>query len=217
MNTLKQIRIECEQFYTENAATYFAVSFTKKMGGTQIISFENDFLPVVKIDKREYYTGRGSKYNNISMHEHIDVFVSKKDFNDRVNNRASSIFEQQKENAATNKRMPDFCKKYGLKKSNYSGFSEPMGLFFTLETKNLIEKELNVDLSDFFASTGKTYYFTESKIGLLEFYHNHKQSFSFNFATPEQVEGFDKNRNKWVSAPFAEILGQNDNPNLFVC
>jgi len=214
---LRQIKQECKLFYTENAATYFAKGFSKKMGGTQTITFEDEFLPEIKLDKKEYYTGRGAKYNNQSMHEHIDVFVSKKDFNDRVNYRATSIFNQQKENAETNKKMSDFCKKYGLKKSNYNGFSESMGLFFALETKNLIEKELDVDLTEFFNATGKTYYFTKSKIGLLEFYHNHGQSYSFNFTTEEEINEFKVNRDSWIDAPYAHILGQTNNIDLYVC
>ena len=50
---LRQIKQECKLFYTENAATYFAKGFSKKMGGTQTITFEDEFLPEIKLDKKE--------------------------------------------------------------------------------------------------------------------------------------------------------------------
>jgi len=216
MKTLKSIKQESIKFYSENAGTYFSKSFTKKMGGTQTIVFEDDFLPKIELNKKEYYSGRGAKYNTTSMHEHIDVFVTKKEFNERVNSRAKSIFNQQKQKADSLKKMADFCKLHGLKKSNYSGLYGAE-LFFTFGKKNEVEKELEVDLTDFFNASGKTYYFTSSKIGNLRFYHNHRQSYSFNFTTDEEINKFQKDRESWISAPYAELLGQTENKNLFVC
>lgn len=216
MTTLKDLRKECELFYTENAATYFAKSFNKKMGGTQTIKFQDDFLPEIKIDQRQYYSGRGSKFNNNSMHEHIDVFVTKAFFNEKVESRAKMLFERQKDEIKAKKQFSDFCKLHNLNKSNYTSLYSDC-LFFESDKKEFVEKELNVDLSDFFNATGKTYLFAESKIGLLCFYHNHRQSFSFNFTTEEKRNEFISNRESWISAPYAHILGQNDNINLYVC
>ena len=92
-----------------------------------------------------------------------------------------------------------------------------MVYILTKAKKNEIESELNVDLSDFFNASGKTYYFAESKIGLLLFYHNHRQSYSFDFTTEEKKSEFYGERKNWTSAPYAHLLGQNDNINLFVC
>lgn len=50
MKTLKSITEESRKFYTENAGSYFSKSFTKKMGGTQTITFEDDFLPAIELD-----------------------------------------------------------------------------------------------------------------------------------------------------------------------
>lgn len=216
MKTLKELKKESEQFYTENARTYFAPSFSKKMGGTALIIFEEDFIPAIKIDKREYYSGRGAKYNSPSMHEHLDRFVSKTEFKEKVNSRAKMLFDREKEKKAVAKKLSDFCKLHGLNKTHYSFFSETMGVYFDPNQKKAIEKELCVDLTDFMASTGKTYYFTDSKIGRLCFYHNHQQSFSFTFAENEQE--FVNNRESWNSGRYLFLLKSNPfNMNLYVC
>jgi hypothetical protein len=216
MKTLKQLKQESIEFYTANAATYFAASFNKKMAGTQVIRFEGDFLPQVKIDKREYYSGRGAKYNTCSMHEHIDVCILRSVFDEKVNSRAKMLFERQKENIRANKQIKYFCKVHKLNASNYNG-SGISGLYFSFSKKSEIEKELGIDLTEFFNATGKTYFFAESKIGLLLFYHNHRQSYSFSIVTEEKRAEFSSNRKSWVSAPYAGVLGQTENIDLYVC
>lgn len=217
MKTLAQFKAESEIFYSENAATYFAPSFSKKMGGTATITFEDDFLSSIKIDKREYYIGRGSKYNSNSMHEHIDLFVSKKEFNERVASRGKRLFDYEKEKNEKRRNLIKFCKLNGITSKLYSEFSETMGVFFDEKFQKEIEKELGVDLTDFFESKGKTYYFANSKIGRLEFFHNHHQSFSFKFVSEEYENKFKKDRDSWVNARYAYLLGNIYNPNLYVC
>jgi hypothetical protein len=216
MKTLKKFREESELFYKENAATYFAASYSKKMGGTQTITFEDNFLPEIKLDDRLYYAGRGARYNNNKMHEHIKVFISKKVFYQKVNDRANCFYKRQLELAVQAKQLSEFCKQNNIDAKNYSSLVNN-SIFFKIEKKSKIEKELNVDLSDFFNASGKTYFFAETKIGLLEFYHNHRQSYSFNIVTQERVNEFKQNRKSWINAPFAADLGQTDNENLFVC
>jgi hypothetical protein len=216
MKTLKQLKQESAQFYTENAATYFAVSFNKKMGGTQTITFEDNFIEEIKIDKREYYQGRGAKYNSASMHEHINVFISKAYFEEKVNYRAKSFFNRQKEEQLKKKELIQFCQKNGLNEKNYTEKSS-CGIYFDRSKQKEVEAELNVDLSDFFAANGKTYFFAESRIGLVQFYHNNRQSYSFDFTTEERRNEFYANRESWVSAPYAYLVGQTNNQNLFVC
>lgn len=216
MTTLKQLKKESTEFYTANAATYFSVSFSKKMGGTQTISFEDDFIQKIEVDKRDYYSGRGAKYNSPTMHQHIDVLVSKSDFDKKVTTRAKTLFERQKEELKKQKALTSFCEKYGLSKNKYREISIHDGSVF-FEQGIGVGDELDVDLTDFYNASGKTYFFAESKIGLLLFYHNHRQSFSFNFATEEEKSKFYKERKEWTDAPYAHLLGQNDNKNLFVC
>lgn len=216
MKTLKEFKQESVQFYTENAATYFTASFNKKMGGTQTITFEDNFIPEIKVDKRDYYQGRGAKYNSASMHEHINVFISKAAFNEKVNNRAKMLFERQKEENTRRMELRQFCQKHGLNAKNYTQKGS-CGIYFSPENKSAIELELNVNITDFLNASGKTYFFAESKIGLICFYHNHRQSYSFDFATEEEKNKFDTDRERWITAPYSYLVGQTNNKNLFVC
>ena len=223
MKTLKEFIKESEAFYQENAATYFSKGYNKKMKGTQVIVFENDFIAKIELDDREYYQGRGAKYNNNSMHEHVDTFVTLQEFNERVNHRAKNLFERQKEKAVERKKMREFCKQHKLSLSNYTstypGPSYPTvtGLYFERSKQNDVEKELGVDLNDFFNATGKTYYFAETKIGFARFYHNHHQYYSFDLESEWQFKEFKKNRKEWLSSPYVHLLGNIDNDNLYVC
>lgn len=216
MKTLKSITAESTKFYTENAGAYFSKSFNKKMGGTQTIKFEDDFLPTIELDQREYYTGRGAKYNSNSMHEHIDVFVTKKDFDAKVKLRASEIFNFEKTQAEAKKVLKNFCKENDLNLTNYSAFYNGTA-FFDADKKSEIERELNIDLSEFFDANGKTYFFAETKLGLLMFYHNHRQSYSYEVVSEEKRQEFLNERDSWVNAPYASEVGQTDNINLYVC
>ena len=216
MKTLKSLKEESRQFFTERAADFFSKSFSKKMGGTQKITFEDDFLPAIELDDREYYKGLGSKYNSTSMHEHIDVFVTKSEFEEKVNSRAKMFFERQKEDKNKANKLIKFCSSFGLNSKLFSSVSENF-LFFEKSKKSEIEKELNVNISEFFATSGKTYFFAESNIGLLMFYHNHHQSYGFEKVTESKRQEFLNERESWVNAPFAKEVGQTDNKNLFVC
>lgn len=186
------------------------------MGGTQTITFEDDFLPSIELDKREYYTGRGAKYNSNSMHEHIDVFVTKKAFDSKVKIRANEIFTYEKTQAEAKKVLKNFCKENDLNIKNYSAFYNGTA-FFEDDKKSEIENELNIDLTEFFNAGGKTYFFAETKLGLLMFYHNHRQSYSFEIVTEEKRQEFANNRESWVNAPYASEVGQTENENLYVC
>lgn len=216
MKTLKSLKEESRQFYSENAADYFSKTFNKKMGGTQKITFEDDFLPAIEIDKRDYYSGRGAKYNSNSMHEHIDVFVTKKEFEAKVNHRASEIFNYEKQILEEKKALKNFCEFHKINHKNFNGFSNGF-IYFEKEKQTEIEKELNIDLSEFFAASGKTYFFANSRIGLLMFYHNHRQSFGFEIVNEEKRQEFLNERESWVNAPFAKEVGQTENENLYVC
>lgn len=217
MKTLKSLKEESRKFYTENAADYFSKSFSKKMGGTQKITFEDNFIQPIEIDKREYYTGRGAKYNSNSMHEHIDVFVTKSEFEEKVNSRATMFFERQKEDKNKANELIKVCSSYGLNSKLFSSVSENF-LFFEKSKKSEIENELNIDLSDFFAASGKTYFFADSNIGLLMFYHNNHQSYGFEKVSEEKRQEFLNERENWVNAPYAYEVGNKvENLNLYVC
>lgn len=221
MKTLKEFTQESKAFYTENASTYFSKSYNKKMGGTQSISFEDNFIPTIELDDREFYQGRRAKYNNASMHEHITVFVTLQEFNDKVNYRAKMLYQREKDKTIERREFRDFCKLHQISASNFTSVVKDTncikGLYFDRSKQKDIEKELNVNLDDFFYATGKTYYFAETTIGFVLFFHNHQQSYSFEFVSNDRFDEFQNNRERWVSAPYADILGQNTNPNLLVC
>lgn len=217
MKTLKSLKSESKEFYTENAAIYFKKSYSKKMGGTQTITFEDDFLTKIELNDKEYYSGRGAKYNSASMHEHIDVFVSKHEFEYLVSDRAKMLFERQKEQLNTKKMLANFCKEFDLTTNNYLSISTSGYVYFEKSKKSQIEKELKVDLTDFFNASGKTYFFADSRIGLLQFYHNHNQSYSFEFVNEDKRQEFLNERESWVNAPYADLVGQSENINLYVC
>jgi len=217
MKTLKKLKQESVIFYTENAAIYFAQGFSKKMGGVETITFENNFLSSIEIDKRIYYQGRGTKYNTLSIHEYVDTFVTKSEFDAKVDSRVKCIFERQKELVKEKKELNIYCQNKKINVENYSSFNGDTVVYFEKKNKQSVEADLEVSLDDFFNSTGKTYLFQESRIGLLRFYHNHNQSYSFETVSESKKLEFESNRESWVTAPYAAILGQNGNINLYVC
>lgn len=216
MKTLKNLKEESVKFYTENAKDYFSKSFSKKMGGIQKITFEDDFLPEIVIDERKYYSGSAAKYNNNSMHEHIDVFVTKKEFENKVNWRAETIFESEKSKFENKKLLKKYCEENNLPKDLFY-YIDGDALLFKYNKKEEVEKFLNIDLSEFFSTNGKTYFFADTKIGLLMFFHNNHQSYSFERVSEEKRQEFLAGRERWVNAPFSFEVGQTDNINLYVC
>jgi hypothetical protein len=220
MKTLKQITTEVRERYTSNPQ-YFKEGYSKKMGGTQKIVFENDFLPSISFDDREYYQGRGKKYNSSSMHQHIDVYVSKHEFETRIKTEAKASFKRmkefKKEEIVRKNNFKKLCTELGVEKSNYTS-AYGNELYFEPKNASKIEIELEVDIDAFMESTGKTYFFANSpKLGLLMFYHNHRQSFSFSKCDEEYLNEFKKDRNSWVNARYAHLLGDVTNENLYVC
>ena len=99
------------------------------------------------------------------------------------------LFERQKEEKNKANELIKLCSYFGLNSKLFSGISENF-LFFDKAKKSEIEKELNVNLSEFFATSGKTYFFAESNIGLLMFYHNHHQSYGFEKVVEEKRKEF---------------------------
>lgn len=65
------------------------------MGGTQTVVIEG--LGEYYFDDRDYYSGRGKKYNNDFIHEHLgNIQVTKAEFDERVQTRAKSLYNMQK-------------------------------------------------------------------------------------------------------------------------
>ena len=94
MKTLKTFVQESLQFYQEHPEC-FKHSYSKRMGGTQTVVIEG--LGEYYFDDRNYYSGRGKKYNNDFIHEHLgNIQVTKAEFDERVQSRAKSLYNMQK-------------------------------------------------------------------------------------------------------------------------
>ena len=90
MKTLKTFVQESLQFYQEHPEC-FKHSYSKRMGGTQTVVIEG--LGEYYFDDRNYYSGRGKKYNNDFIHEHLgNIQVTKAEFDERVQSRAKSLY-----------------------------------------------------------------------------------------------------------------------------
>jgi hypothetical protein len=209
-------------------ARKFKRSYAYKMGGKQTVVMPDgqrfDF------DDREYYSGRGSKYN-ASINHHLlgDVLVSNAELKKvvkEIHERAKMIKMREKENKATQLRITKAAKEgiYSLRVLEYGTFvelsdNEIYGQFF--DAKRLANT-LKISLQDaeLLNSNGKTYVFAKSEDGkVYELYHSslicNNLSISINEASPERIAEFSPS--EWHGAPYASLIGQTTNSNHFVC
>lgn len=214
--------------FTEEFATKFKKSYSRKMGGSQTIVMPNGqrFF----FDDREYYQGRGSKYNSSISHDDIgDVLVSKKQIAELrrlERERQVALKAIEKERSDREKRIKDaelqglylLVDKGGL---SYVELSEEERTYKCFDVSRLA-KTLGISESDanLLKSTGKTYVFAKSSDGnTYELYHSSLDcnylSISVSIASEERIKEFKPG--DWQNAPFAHLLGQTENSNHFVC
>lgn len=190
MKTLKSLIEESSLFYQQHPEC-FKKSYSKTMGGTQTVVLEG--IGNFYFDDREYYQGRGRKYNSINIHENLgDVIITKKDFNDKVLARAKSIYQMQKTSL-----------------QEASAYRKSFN-----EAASIIGKDrLQEGLSLIRTISSKTYLFIDNVLLYKAYKSEH--------VTIEIVS--DEYRSKfiwdeWYSAPFASELGMTpDNKDLFIC
>lgn len=228
MRTLKQIRSEVTP---EMALRHIALSYSKKMGGTRKLIVDDE--QVAYIDNRDYYSGRGAKYNSLSMHDQQVYRLSKNDYEKRLNEVAKDLFQREKSAAERQKSEKAKAKRIEKAKNDgvYSIRREDWGTFIELSDDEAygkyfdakrLAKTLEIEVSDaeLLKSHGKTYVFAKSKSGkTYELYHpslfvNHL-SISVEEVTEDRVKEF--NHEEWASAPYASEVGQTSNKNHFVC
>lgn len=214
---------------TEETAKKFKVTYSKKMNGTQKVEFFNG--QIFEFNDKEFYTGRGSKYNNSSMHEHINVFVTKKMYNDylkeqrETKKRISLIFKERKER--------DLRVKQAEKDGIYSLTTNENGTTFVELSNNeqdkcyynpeRLAKTLNISVDDakLLFSRGKTYVFAKviDSEEVILLYHPslfcNRLSISIDKNQNEKFKEFTKEN--WFNAPFAEEVGNTFKENHFVC
>ena len=210
---------------TEDLAINFKSSYSVKMGGTQTIVFlcGTSF----NFDDREYYSGRGAKYNSSISHESLgNVIVSKNDLKDyvkRINEREVRIAGNAKAKKAADKRILE-AKKEGIYSINENGYVELTDNEWqekTFEASRLANTlKISIQDAELLNSEGKTYVFAKSEDGnTYELYHSdlscNSLSIYVGIATPERIAEFKPA--EWQSAPFASEVGQTSNNNHFVC
>lgn len=171
---------------------FFKKSYGKKMGGTQTVILEG--IGEFYYDDREYYSGRGKKYNNDRMHDHIgNVYVSKEEIDKLAMELAKSACEMQKDAQERAKKA----------RANYKKAAEIVGMERLEEAINIIRQ-----IKD------KSYYFIGNSVELYHGYNSNNIMISI----------IDENRRKefvweeWARAPYAFMMGMTpSDKNLFVC
>lgn len=216
-----------------NVNEAFAAKFKKcycyKMGGTQTIILPNG--QIFRFDDRDYYSGRGAKYNSSINHHTIgDVIVSKREFNTQLRKEVEqrkSVKAFRKSEVEKIERYAEFKEKgiYELKEYPYGTFvilSDDESALKTFDAERLA-KTLDISITDaeLLSSRGKTYVFAKQKSSgkIIELYHSslscNNLSISVDYPSAEYIAKF--NHSEWASAPYAGLLGQTGNVNHFVC
>ena len=168
------------QQFDAKFASFFKKGYSKKMGGTQTIVLPNgqSFF----FDDRQYYSGRGSKYNNDNMHEQLgDILVTQKEVKElsaRLKEREKNIKKAQKERKERERVIKAAEKKgiYELTKCEYGTFvelSDNERLTNTFDAKRLAKTlKISVEDAELLKSEGKTYVYAKTQDGnVIELYH----------------------------------------------
>lgn len=209
----------------EKAFNYFKQSYKYKMGGTQTVVLPNGKSKY--FDDREYYAGRGSKYNNSIKHDNIgDVLVSKKQYSEFLKKLKETQIRIKEQKALKEARIKAYqeAKENGLYiiENGYVQLleEEQEGCSFdSLRLANTLK--ISIEDANLLNSEGKTYVFAKSNNGkIYMLYHASLSCNPLNIhideVTEEYVAEFKKS---WgdKNAPYAEILGQSEQEGHFVC
>lgn len=212
------------------AFLYFKESYAYKMGGTQTVILPNGKSKF--FDDREYYSGRGAKYNsNIRHDERGEIKVSRKEYSAflaKLREEKARREQNIKEQAARAKRIEAAKEKglYSLSEKHPNDFlveltpDESHNQYFDAER---LARTLNIKVEDveLLNSKGKTYVFAR-QIGTGKIFRLYHNSLSCNdltiWVTEVSEETLKKfNHAEWASAPYAHLVGQTANKNHFVC
>lgn len=217
--TLKNLAI------TEELSINFKQSYTAKMGGTQTIVFPSG--ESFYFDDKEYYSGRGAKYNSSINHNLIgDVIVSKselKEYVTKLNERAARIIQFKKNAKAKDLRIKEANKNnvYGISENGYVEMTEDEHHYQRFDAEKLANTlKISVEDALLLNSKGKTYVFAKSEDGnTYQLYHPsldcNDLSIHVEVATKEMMNGFKSE--EWQNALYADLVGQTNNNNHFVC
>lgn len=215
---------------TENQAKNFKRSYAYKMGGSQTLIFPNG--QTFYFNDKEYYSGRGVKYNKSINHDEIgEVIISKKE--------VSNFFKKEREwlkiKAATLKANKERLKSietaakdgiYNIVSSDHGAYvelsdDEASRQYFDIER---LANTLDISVNDarLLTAKGKTYVFAKQSNGsIIMLYHAslscNSLSISVDYNAEDRFKEFSEERASWVNAPYADLVGQTENLNHFVC
>lgn len=208
----------------------FKQDYAYTMGGTQTIILPNGKSK--NFDDREYYQGRGTKYNKNIKHDiKGDIIVSRKqyaEFMKMVKAGEKRRLELKKERIKEESDRKD-CLNRGVYNIINRGDDSFIDLSRDEYENNTFDAErlaktLDISIADckLLFSQGKTYVFAKNKNGqTVNLYHAdlscNNLSIVFDIDNGETHEKFMKDRENWVNAPFAGLVGQTENTNHFVC
>ena len=214
----------------ERAFNYFKRPYSYKMGGTQTVILPNGKSK--EFDDREYYSGRGAKYNSCIKHDKIgDVKISRKKYSNFL-----KMLKEREERIAIN--LTKAAEKaarieearangiYSLKEAegdvgHYVELSDDESYNHHFDAERLARTlKISVEDARLLNSNGKTYVFAKSDNGnTYELYHAslscNNLSIHVSIASPERIAEF--NHDEWTRAPYAGLVGQTENKNHFVC
>lgn len=217
-----------QTIFTKEFSAKFKRSYAYKMGGTQTITLPNG--QSFTFNDKEYYCGRGAKYNSSIKHDEIgNINVSQEEVETVILNRIS-IAGSRKMNKLKSKEKTKRIEGakslgvYSMANESYGRYvelSDEESLSKTFDSKRLANTlSISIHDADLLKSEGKTYVFAKSSDGnTYQLYHpsldcNHL-SISVSVATPERIAEFKPK--EWQSAPYAEIVGQTAHTNHFAC
>jgi len=211
-------------------ATYYKSGYSYKMGGTQTVVMPDG--EEFKFDDREWYSGRGKKWNSSIRHEIVGIVkITKK----QVATYKKMIADRKKELKArilaqkiVAKRILEAKKNgvYSLITFDYGTFvelsnEESQGRFFDV---GRLAKTLDISVEDanLLNSKGKTYVFAKKSNGeIIELYHSSLfcNSLSISVSTPsaERIAEFKNEANQWHNARYSDEVGNTGRTNHFVC
>lgn len=184
-------------------AEAFKKCYSKTMRGTQRVTFHNgDFYD---FDDRKYYQGRGKKYNNGNIHEHIEVNVTVSELR-AYKNREKVFLRREAE-----QRIYDLKDIYEIGIDNYVRLNECDKDCNSFNVEKLA-KTMSMDVKDLelLKSQGKTYLFVKDNYNQLYlFFHPHLSINTISIYVKKVTEEYYND--------FVDKWGYNDSLTHFVC
>lgn len=211
------------------AFRYFKKPYAYKMGGTQTVILPNGKSKI--FDNREYYSGRGAKYNNSIKHDSIgDVKVSKEEYKKflaMLKDREQQARVRQMEIVEKAKKYKAFQEKglYGVEEGHGTKY-----IVLSQEEENecyfdayRLARTLKIKVSDalLLNSKGKTYVFAKNEGGkTMMLYHSSifaGNSLFISISEPDEEFIKSFNHSEWANAPYSSEVGMTEKSNHFVC